>query len=199
MGALDIEMPPPPTNDAGRPRWPHKHQSKLTAIDTEFLGFGIDALMFTEISIWHWEQAAPQTWKIQPNRRTLERWRANPRMASQLARACEINGYNDDEWSGAPEWMDVREAILSEIFGRTLVGVNVYQADIRRIEQGIWPESGWLCPYHLDLQDLGKVLGLKKTNLDALCEHFGIEGEGVHRAEGGCRRVRAVAEAMLGV
>jgi len=116
-----------------------------------------------------------------------------------IEKAAEINGFNPAEWANAPHWHDARVPIAKALFGRILVGVNTWAADIRRLAAMFHPhQDGWIMPHgSVDLQHLGKVAGLPKTNLEALCEAYGIEGETIHTAEGGVRRVRAVAEAML--
>ena len=116
-----------------------------------------------------------------------------------IQKAAEVNGFTVEEWKDAPHWHDVRESIAKAVFGRILVGVNIYAADIRRLAAMFHPHDlGWIMPHSsIDLQHLAKIAGLPRTNLEALCEHYGIEKETVHRAEGGVRRVRAVAEAML--
>jgi DNA polymerase III epsilon subunit-like protein len=195
------DMPEPPLNDKGRPRWPHAHQQKVAYIDTEFLSFRVDHLLLTEVSVWLEEEAAPQSWRIQPRPDLLDFIeRHDPKMWGQIQRAAKVNGFNREEWSDAPLWIDVRDEIARCVFGRVLVGVNVYAADIKRLADGFYPrDEQWLMPCNaIDVQTLARMAGHKKTSLDALCKAYGIEEETVHHAEGGVRRVRAVCEAMLG-
>ncbi len=194
------EMPAPPLNDAGRPRWPHAHQSKIAYLDLEFLSFDLDPNLITEVCVWRAEEPAPVTWMVKPPQSYLDHIESHsPRKWAMIQKAAEINGYNAEDWQRAPHWHDVRVPIAKALFGRVIVGVNTWAADIRRLTKMFEPwDKGWLQPHSsIDLQHLGKIAGLAKTNLDALCEAYGIEGETVHRAEGGVRRVRAVAEAML--
>ncbi len=194
------EVPSPPLNDKGRPRWPHAHQAKVTFLDTEFLGWEKNANLFTEIAIWHLESLLPQVWKIRPAPLDLARAMDTPYAEANIRKAMELNGYNEKEWADAPLWVDVRMDIAREIFGRILCGNNVWDADILRLKNGLYPrDTQWIRPTHLELQDMAKIAGHKKTSLDALCKAYGIEEETVHRAEGGVRRVREVARRMLGV
>ncbi len=195
------EMPPPPmSKTTGRPIRPKSHQAKLAFLDIEFLGWPIDPNLITEVGVWLAEEPAPVTWKIRPNPDYLaEIERNNPELWTSIQKAAEVNGFTQEAWADAPHWMDARLPIAQTIYKRRLVGVNVFDADIKRLSAMFHPwDKGWIAPHTAyDLQPLARFLGHESVKLDALCEAYGIEGETIHTAEGGVRRVRAVAEKML--
>ena len=198
------EMPPCPMSEKANgtvsPRWPHAHQAKVAYLDLEFLHFKVDPSLITEVCVWRAEEPAPVSWMVRPPPSYLDQIeRTDAKKWHMIQKAAEVNGFTVEEWKDAPHWHDVRESIAKAVFGRILVGVNIYAADIRRLAAMFHPHDlGWIMPHSsIDLQHLAKIAGLPRTNLEALCEHYGIEKETVHRAEGGVRRVRAVAEAML--
>lgn len=200
------EMPPCPMSEKkdGRvsPKWANAHQMKPAYVDLEFLYWTIDPCLITEVCIWRYEEPAPVTWRLRPPPSHLEHIRKHePWKWSSIEKAAKVNGFNEDEWSDAPHWHDVREPIAKALFNRIIIGSNIWAADIRRLEALFDPYGqGWIKPHSsVDIQFLATIKGHKDKNLDALCKAYGIPPEDIHHAEGGVRRVRAVCEAMLGV
>jgi DNA polymerase III epsilon subunit-like protein len=114
-------------------------------------------------------------------------------------KAAEVNGYNPEEWSGA---MDISAAMsLFETFldGRCVVGHNIWRYDFQFLLRALGePRARKLLRTSIDTLAMAKaVLGPSgKHTLNSLCEKFGIQGEGVHRALGGAARCRDVFTAL---
>lgn len=115
--------------------------------------------------------------------------------------AAKVNGYNEPEWDGAVS-QDAALALFETFAeGRCVVGHNIWRYDFQFLIRAMGePRARKLLRCSIDTLEMYKAAHgpSAKKSLQACCEQYGIEPEGVHRALGGATRVRELFGRLIG-
>ena len=167
---------------------PYRNRPKVF-FDVETTGLIPGYNEVTELGFSHEEMGA---WSVRVRPKYMDR--AHPK-------ALEISGYNEKDWAGAPFIEDVWDPICERLENAIIIGHNVAGFDLPimhgearmkglssdRISRA-WEDTQGLAMTHLVPR------GIKRVNLAACCDFFGISNEGQHHALEDALRCKQVYE-----
>lgn len=122
----------------------------------------------------------------------------NPERPIPLA-ASFVNKITDDMVKDAPKTEEALKAFIDFVGDEILIGHNIHEFDIKFIHRDIEKHFGmFLCNDYIDTLPMARNLlkELPKHKLSLLAEHFGLSGEGAHRALVDCRMNQKVYEEL---
>ncbi len=175
-------------------RRPPLAQRPLAFVDVETTGLDPDVHEIVEIAIveqHHDGRLTEWSSKVIP----LHIERAHPR-------ALEVNGYNDEDWAGAPTFAEIADEVHERLRGRVMVGHNIH-FDLSFIKNelgrcGVSPRIGY---HFIDTIGLSFVWlapqGLPNLRLDTIRERLDLSKVGAHGALKDARDCRVVYNSFV--
>jgi exodeoxyribonuclease V alpha subunit len=159
-----------------RPFVPYRNRPKVF-LDFETTGFIAGYHEITEIATKHDEYG---WWTVRVRPRHMDR--AQPQ-------ALMVSGYNDADWADAMTFEEAIEPLLIRLEDAIIVGHNVAGFDLPFLRGELAVRKlpdGRISRALIDTQVLALVhavpRGLKRLNLEACCDFYGIPNEGAHNA-----------------
>lgn len=138
--------------------------------------------------------------RINGKGRVLDRWSTliNPERPIPEGLSAAVHGISDKDVVDAPVWAEVDSEIRDRIDGAVLVAHNVTFEEHFLAGEGARLGRSFGDIAALDTKRLaGKVWGLQKRNLGAVCGHLGITNPAAHRAQGDTDTTAMVLRAAI--